>query len=155
MNIRKLVGAALFAALSLGYQVNALAAVNCWILGCWVGVEVVDDGAGGKKLKVDEDGNVQMHPWTRLVAITWTLRTPGYEFRSSPTEMSIAPKATTPANAWNQQILPGQIGTGTIFVTNWNRGTRQTLYYDLTVYAQKGTPGPQVVKLDPAIMNDP
>ena len=130
---------------------------DCFYPACALDVEVVDDGKGGKKLKVDGDGNVRMGTRHRLVAIVWNLKTPGYEFRGD----SIAPRAGTPPSglpptprgAWSQAIVPHGYWYDSISVTSMNT-ERQLLNYEITVYPSRGTPGDQVTAVA-AIMNDP
>ncbi|MEO8755118.1 MAG: hypothetical protein ABI624_20845 [Casimicrobiaceae bacterium] len=131
-------------------------AKDCYFLACSIDVEIVEDGSGGKKLKVEADGNVRMGTRHRLVAIIWNLRTPGYEFRGD----SIRPhsgrspenKAVTNLGEWEQQILPHGYWYDSYSVTNRNT-ERITLSYDLTVYPSYGTPGAPVSRKS-AIAND-
>ena len=132
-------------------------AKDCFYPACALDVEVVDDGNGGKKLKVDGDGNVRMGTRHRMVAIVWNLKTPGYEFRGD----SIAPHSgpppsglpATPRGAWSQAIVPHAYWYDSISVTSKNT-QRQLLNYDITVYPARGTPGDQVTAVA-AIINDP
>ena len=130
---------------------------DCFYPSCSLAVEVVDDGRGGKRLKVEADGNVRMGTRHRLVAIIWNLKTPGYEFHGDSiyphTGRATATKPSTGVGAWNQQILSHAYWNDSISVTNHNN-ERTVLYYDITVYPSFGTPGGPLT-LDPAIMNDP
>ena len=132
-------------------------ATDCFYPSCAIDVEVIDDGSGGKKLKVADDGNVRMGTRHKVVAIVWNLRTAGYEFRGG----SIAPHAVrarhdapaTSGGVWSQEIIAHPYWSDSISVTNLNN-ERRLLHYDLTVYPSRGTPGTPL-KLDAAIMNDP
>jgi hypothetical protein len=128
---------------------------DCFYPSCSLDVQVVDDGAGGKKLKVEADGNVRMGTRHRLVAIIWNLKTPGYEFRGdsiAPHTRSTAGNPASGLGAWTQQILPHNYLEESISVTDQNT-ERLILYYDLTVYPSRGTPG-NPVTLGSAIAND-
>ncbi len=132
-------------------------AKDCFYAACALDVEVVDDGRGGKKLKVEGDGNVRMGTRHRLVAIVWILKTPGYEFRGD----SIAAHPGRPASgmppnasgAWSQTILPHGYYYDSYSVTNLNTD-RVLLNYDITVYPVRETPG-ELITAEAAIMNDP
>jgi hypothetical protein len=130
---------------------------DCFYPACSVDVEVVDDGGGGKKLKVEGDGNLRMGTRHRLVAVIWNLRTPGYEFRGNsirPHTSSATPgKVATATGVWERQIINHSYWYDSFSVTNRNT-ERLVLYYDITVYPSRGTSGQPVI-LDPAIMNDP
>jgi hypothetical protein len=159
MTIKSLVvavAAGLFASGCATYEPTPVAnAKDCFYPACTLNVEVVDDGAGGKKLKVEGDGNVRMGTRHRLVAIVWNLKTPGYEFRGdsiSPHTRSTPGKPASPLGVWTEQILQHKYYDESISVTNQNT-ERAILYYDLTVYPSTGTPG-QPLTLDPAIVND-
>ncbi|MFO1316453.1 MAG: hypothetical protein U1F58_12690 [Burkholderiales bacterium] len=132
-------------------------ATDCFYPACTIDVDVVDDGAGGKKLKAADDGNVRMGTRHRLVGIVWKLRTPGYEFRGDSVQPSrtraagVAPGL--PAGSWSQEIRAHPYWFDTVSVTNINEG-RSLLAYELTVYPIAGTPG-KPVTLQAAIVNDP
>ncbi|MBK9117393.1 MAG: hypothetical protein IPM22_17670 [Betaproteobacteria bacterium] len=132
-------------------------AKDCFYPACSLDVEVVDDGKGGKKLKVEGDGNVRMGTRHRLVAIVWNLKTPGYEFRGdSVLPHTGATARGMPANApgaWSQTIVPHGYWYDSISVTSMNT-ERRLLNYDLTVYPASGTPG-DYVTANAAILNDP
>lgn len=132
------------------------AATDCFYPSCSLDVEVVDDGKGGKQLKVTDDGNIRMGTRHKVVAIVWNLRTPGYEFRNSSvgphTARSAVGKPITPPGVWSQEIYWHPVNFDSISVTNLNND-RRVLYYDLTVYPSRGTPGGPLT-LDAAIMND-
>ncbi len=149
MNARNLLGSVALCIAFLAGSPAAHAAKGCLMFACWIDVSVVDDGAGGKKLVLEEDGNVQLNRWTRFVSVTWTLKTPGYEFR----DRSIAPKNTS-AGAWNRQIVTINLpAANSIWLTDRNT-EKVNLDYTITVYPAAGTPGRPIV-VDPAIMNDP
>ena len=84
-------------------------AKDCFYPSCMLDVQVVDNGKGGKTLKVEGDGNVRMATRHRLVAIVWKLTTPGYELHTD----SVAPqrgsvkldRAAQPAGQWQDQML--------------------------------------------------
>ena len=129
---------------------------DCFYPACSLSVEVVDDGKGGKRLKVEADGNVRMGTRHRLVAIVWNLKTPGYEFRGD----SILPHAGrqsgqswTSYGEWTSQIMPHAYWTDTYSVTDLN-SERGILTYDITVYPDKYTPG-QPMTFVAAIANNP
>jgi hypothetical protein len=130
---------------------------DCFYPACVLDVAVVDDGKGGKTLKVDDGGNVRMGTRHRMVAIVWNLKTPGYEFRGN----SLAPHSirtasgtsTTGYGLWSQEFLPHGYWYDSISVTNQNT-QRGLLTYDLTVYPSPGTPGDPLT-LEAGIMNDP
>ena len=116
---------------------------NCFYPACSLAVEVVDDGMGGKRLKVEADGNLRMGTRHRTVAIIWNLKTPGYEFRSD----SILPHAgREPAQAWtsygtwSSQMIPHAYWLDTYSVTDLN-SERGILYYNITVYPDRFTFG--------------
>lgn len=129
---------------------------DCFYPACSIDVEVVEDGSGGRKLKLEGDGNIRMGTRHRLVAIVWKIRTPGYEFGGD----SIRPhsgrlvedKPATSAGEWEQQILPHPYNYDTYSVTDRN-SERTTLFYDITVYPSAGTGGP-AVSLSRTIAND-
>ena len=132
------------------------AGVDCFYPACSVGVEIVDDGSGGRKLKLEGDGNIRMGTRHRLVAIIWKLRTPGYEFSWDSIRPNSGRSAETgPANivgAWGEQILPHPYLYDTYSVTDRN-SERITLLYDITVYPSFGTAGAPI-SLSRAIVND-
>lgn len=129
---------------------------DCFYPACSLSVEVVDDGRGGKRLKVEADGNVRMGTRHRLTAIVWNLKTPGYEFRWD----SIAPytgrqtpgRPPTSYGTWNAQIVPHPYGTDNYSVTDINN-ERGILHYDITVYPDRYTPG-EPITLGASIAND-
>lgn len=129
---------------------------DCFYPACTIDVEIVEDGSGGKKLKLEGDGNIRMGTRHRLVAIIWKLRTPGYEFSwDSIRPNSGRSAATGPANnmgAWGEQILPHPYLYDTYSVTDRN-SERITLLYDITVYPSFGTAGAPI-SLSRAIVND-
>jgi len=130
--------------------------VDCFYPACSIGVEVVEDGSGGRKLKLEGDGNIRMGTRHRLVAIVWKIRTPGYEFGWD----SIRPRSgrladgspATNLGEWEQQILPHPYAYDTYSVTDRN-SERTTLYYDITVYPSFGTAGAPI-SLSRTIAND-
>lgn len=132
-------------------------ATECFFPACAIDVAVVDDGRGGKKLSLADDGNVQMGTRQKVVAIVWNLRTPGYEFRIDslgPHTRRAAPGAPmTASGVWAQEIIPHAVWSDNISVTNMNN-ERRALYYDLTVYPMRGTPGTPLTATA-TIMNDP
>jgi len=129
---------------------------DCFYPACTISVEVVDDGNGGKKLKVEDDGNIIMGTRHRLVAIVWNLRTPGYEFRGDSIRPHVGRlgenKPATNQGDWDQQIIPHANWYDSYSVTNHN-SDRSTLSYDITVYPSHGTTGPPL-SLNPVIAND-
>jgi hypothetical protein len=131
-------------------------AKDCYFLACSMDVEIVEDGSGGKRLKLEADGNVRMGTRHRYVAIIWNLRTPGYEFHGDSVRphnaRSAQNKPVTNLGEWQQQILPNGYWYDNYSVTNLN-SERITLSYDLTVYPSFGTPGPPI-SINPAIVND-
>lgn len=132
-------------------------ATDCFYPACSIDVEVVDDGKGGKTLKVAGDGNVRMGTRHKVVAIVWNLRTPGYEFRRdslAPQSRSSRPgQLVTPTGVWSQEIFPHGYWYDSISVTNLNN-VRGVLQYRLTVYPARGTPG-TALSQQAAVMNDP
>ncbi|MCC6868437.1 MAG: hypothetical protein IT522_06405 [Burkholderiales bacterium] len=132
-------------------------ATECFFPACAIDVAVVDDGRGGKKLALTDDGNVQMGTRQKVVAIVWNLRTPGYEFRGDSVEPHTrrsAPGApNTASGVWAQEIIPHAYWSDNISVTNMNN-ERRPLHYDLTVYPMRGTPGAPL-SASATIMNDP
>ena len=138
-------------------ELPAPVAKDCFYPACSINIEVVDDGSGGKRLKVDGDGNVRMATRHRLVAIVWNLRTPGYEFREDSirphTARTSANSQVTSLGAWQAQILPHAYWYDNISVTNQNT-EKEVLFYDLTVYPSFGTVGSPAT-LAPTIFNDP
>jgi hypothetical protein len=129
---------------------------DCFYPACSIAVDIVDDGNGGKKLKMEGDGNVRMATRHRLVAIIWNLRTPGYEFRGDSVRPHTARTAdnvpVTNFGEWQQQILPHPYAYDKYSVTDRN-SEPATLFYALTVYPSTGTPGAPV-SASPAIVND-
>lgn len=129
---------------------------DCFYPACTIDVEIVEDGRGGKMLKLEGDGNIRMGTRHRLVAIVWKLRTPGYEFSWD----SIRPHSGrstennpgTNAGEWEQQILSHPYAYDTYSVTDRN-SERITLSYDITVYPSAGTAGTPI-SLNRAIAND-
>jgi len=131
---------------------------DCFYPSCTLDVEVVDNGKGGKTLKVEADGNVRMGTRHRLVAIVWKLRTPGYEFHTdsvAPQRGSVTSDTTAQAvGQWQEQMLwHGYSWYDTVSVTNRNN-ERAVLRYDITVYPSRGTPGGPI-SFASAVMNDP
>lgn len=150
------VAAALAAAACTTVNPNpAVASKECFYPACSLSVEVVDDGKGGKQLKVESDGNVRMGTRHRLVAIVWNLKTPGYEFRPDsilPHAARVAGKPATSYGAWTAQIIPHAYWIDTYSVTNQN-SEPGIIYYDITVYPDRYTPGSPVT-FQAAIAND-
>ncbi|MCC7040848.1 MAG: hypothetical protein IT516_11130 [Burkholderiales bacterium] len=132
-------------------------AVECFYPACSIDVTVVDDGRGGKKLALTDDGNVQMGTRHKVVAIVWNMRTPGYEFRADsiePHTRRAGPgKPATSAGVWANEIIAHGVAFDSISVTNLNN-ERRLLHYDVTVYPSRGTPGAPLT-VGAAIMNDP
>ena len=130
---------------------------DCFYPSCSLDVEVVDDGNGGKKLKVEADGNLRMGTRHRLVAIIWNLKTPGYEFHGDSiyphTRSAAGGDIATPLATWEAQMLRHAYYYDSFSVTNYNNG-RAVIYYDITVYPAPGTQG-RPLALASAIMNDP
>jgi hypothetical protein len=130
-------------------------AKECFYPSCSLNVEVIDDGRGGKRLRVEADGNIRMGTRHRLVAIVWNLKTPGYEFRGDSIYPRTAREAGRPATGlgeWSGQILPHAYWYDSFSVTNLN-SERRTLHYDITVYPDRSTPG-QPITSGAAIAND-
>ncbi len=132
-------------------------AKDCFYPACSLDVEVVDDGAGGKKIKVEADGNVRMGTRHRVVAIVWRLRTPGYEMRYDSirphTGRSTPGKESTPRGVWESQMFPSGYSGDYVSITNLNT-ERVVMHYDIKLYPLRGLSG-EPITLDPAIMNDP
>lgn len=158
MNIRNLTSAVVVALLASGCATQTSTMITpvkvCPPFACAIEVKVVDDGSGGKKLELEQDGNVQVR--YKYTAVIWNLKTPGYEFRST----SIRPhtgapagyKMTTPLGVWFRQMGYGQVSSDQIWFTDLV-ADKITLYYDLTVYPAQGTSG-RPITVDPAIIND-
>ena len=123
---------------------------------CWIDVRVVDDGAGGQKLDIEDNGNARMPFKFRWVSIVWTVKTPGYELRADSIQphagRPVPGKETTSQGLWNRQIAPGNSSRWDQFYV-WNLNTEAvTMYYNIKVYPIDG--GAPIV-VDPAIINDP
>ena len=152
--MKTLTGSIAIAVLALTAFTNA-SARDCPAV-CWIDVRVVDDGKGGKKLEIEDDGNAKMPKKFRWVAIIWTLKTDGYEFRNDGivphTGRPIPGKDTTTQGTWDRQITRGSSGRWDQFYV-WNLNSdRVTMYYDVKVYPYDGG---APITLDPAIVNDP
>jgi hypothetical protein len=140
------------AAASLG---NAAHARDCPAV-CWIDIRVVDDGAGGRKLDIEDNGNAKMPSKFRWVAIIWTVKTDGYELRSDSirphTGRPVPGKETTSRGMWDRQIVQANASRWDQFYA-WNLNSDPvTMYYDVKVYPiGEDTP----IVADPAIINDP
>ena len=130
---------------------------DCGFPACYVSVRVVDDGKGGKKLDVEDGGNIRMMTRHRLVALVWTLSADGYEFRYGSIRPHRHPampgKEPTPQGVWDSQLVGGGYSWNYYYATAMNT-VDATMYYDITVYPSAGTGGPPI-SLDPVIVNDP
>jgi hypothetical protein len=129
---------------------------DCFYPACSIDVEIVEDGSGGKKLKLEGDGNIRMGTRHRHVAIVWKIRTPGYEFSWDSirphSSRSAENRSVTNVGEWEQQILPHPYLYDTYSVSDRN-SERTTLYYEITVYPSTGTAGTPI-SLSRAIVND-